>query len=153
MSDVTKITDVANQVQKFWGPIVYDKLRSHYHLAGLVSKDYSGEIKIVNTENENDYVILQVSLSTPVSQKSDSLFGWVILRGFVLNPNDDGSTISARAINLHYLEINPTGIHKGIVRLKKVNFNSGMFIKISEKGLMGNMVRISGFCRGGLEIL
>ena len=32
--------------------------------------DFQGEVKIVNSENENDYVILQVSLSTPVSQHS-----------------------------------------------------------------------------------
>ena len=84
--------------------------------------------------------------------EEDGLFGWVILRGFVLNPRDDGSTISARALNLHYLEITPTGVHKGVVRLKKVSFKNGMFIKISEKGLLGNMVRISGFCHGGIEI-
>jgi hypothetical protein len=84
--------------------------------------------------------------------EEDGLFGWVILRGFVLNPRDDGSTISARALNLHYLEITPTGVHKGVVRLKRVSFKNGIFIKISEKGLLGNMVRISGCCRGGIEI-
>lgn len=31
--------------------------------------DFQGEVKIVNSDNENDYVILQVSLSTPVSQQ------------------------------------------------------------------------------------
>ena len=31
--------------------------------------DFNGEVKIVNSDNENDYVILQVSLSTPVSQQ------------------------------------------------------------------------------------
>ena len=33
--------------------------------------DFQGEVKIVNSENENDYVILQVSLSTPVNQQLD----------------------------------------------------------------------------------
>ena len=85
--------------------------------------------------------------------EEDGLFGWVFIRGFVLNPRDDGSTISARAINLHYLEFTPMGIHKGVVRLKKVTFRHGIFIKMSEKGILGKTVRISGFCHGGIEIL
>ena len=45
MSDVITIGNVSEQVQKFWGPIVYDQLREHTHLVGLVSKDYSGQIQ------------------------------------------------------------------------------------------------------------
>lgn len=45
MDNVLKISEVTDQIQKFWGPIVYDKLQTHTHLAGLVSKDYTGEIK------------------------------------------------------------------------------------------------------------
>jgi hypothetical protein len=70
----------------------------------------------------------------------------------VFNPRESGSSISARAINLHYFEISPQGVHKGVVRFKKVSFRNGIFIKMSEKGLLGNMVRISGFCHGGIEI-
>ena len=99
---------------------------------------------------ESDWATLEISM--PLNQEQTGLFGWVFLRGFVLNPNDDGNTITARAINLHYIEMDPMGIRKGVVRLKKVSFNHGLFIKISEKGLLGNAVRISGFCKGGLEI-
>jgi hypothetical protein len=99
---------------------------------------------------ESDWATLEISM--PLNAEMTGLFGSVFLRGFVLNPTDNGDSITARAINLHYLEINPMGIHKGVVRLKKVAFNSGPFIKISEKGLLGNMVRISGFCQGALEI-
>ena len=86
------------------------------------------------------------------SEGTDGLFGWVWLRGLVFNPREDGSTINARAINLHYFEISPQGVHKGVVRFKKVSFRNGIFIKMSEKGLLGNIVHISGFCHGGIEI-
>ena len=86
------------------------------------------------------------------SEETDGLFGWVWLRGLVFNPRESGSSISARAINLHYFEISPQGVHKGVVRFKKVSFRNGIFIKMSEKGLLGNIVYISGFCHGGIEI-
>jgi len=86
------------------------------------------------------------------SEETDGLLGWVWLRGLVFNPRESGSSISARAINLHYFEISPQGVHKGVVRFKKVSFRNGIFIKMSEKGLLGNIVYISGFCHGGIEI-
>ena len=86
------------------------------------------------------------------SEETDGLFGWVWLRGLVFNPRESGSSISALAINLHYIEITPMGVNKGVVRLKKVSFRNGIFIKMSEKGLLGNIVYISGFCHGGIEI-
>ena len=86
------------------------------------------------------------------SEETDGLFSWVWLGGFVFNPREDGSRINARAINLHYFEISPQGVHKGVVRFKKVSFRNGMFVKMSEKGLLGNIVYISGFCHGGIEI-
>ena len=86
------------------------------------------------------------------SEETDGLFGWVWLRGLVFNPREDGSRINARAINLHYFEISPQGLRRGVVRLKTVSFRNGIFIKMSEKGLLGNIVHISGFCHGGIEI-
>ena len=88
----------------------------------------------------------------PVNQEPTGLFGWVFLRGFVFNPRENESFINARAINLHYFEISPQGVHNGVVRFKKVSFRNGIFIKMSEKGLLGNIVYISGFCHGGIEI-
>ena len=90
--------------------------------------------------------------TTPVNQEPTGLFGWVFLRGMVFNPREDGSRINARAINLHYIEISPQGLRGGVVRLKTVSFRNGLFIKMSEKGLFGNVVRVSGFCHGGIEI-
>ncbi len=85
-------------------------------------------------------------------EEPTGLFGWVWLRGLVFNPREDGSRINARAINLHYFEITPQGVHRGVVRLKTVSFRNGIFIKISEKGLLGNIVHISGFCHGSINI-
>ena len=85
-------------------------------------------------------------------EEQTSLFGWVWLRGLVFNPREDGSRINARAINLHYFEITPQGIHRGVVRLKTVSFRNGIFIKMSEKGLLGNIVHVSGFCHGSIDI-
>ena len=114
--------------------------------------EFTGEVKIVNSNDPDDFCIIDVSLVTPMSQESDGLFGWVFLRGLVFNPREDGSRINARAINLHYFEISLQGVHKGVVRLKTVSFRNGVFIKMSEKGLLGNIVYISGFCHGGIEI-
>ena len=86
------------------------------------------------------------------SEEPTSLLGWVWLRGMVFNPREDGSRINARAINLHYLEFTPQGIRRGVVRLKSVSFRNGMFIKMSEKGLLGNMVHVTGFCHGSIDI-
>ena len=63
-----------------------------------------------------------------------------------------GSRINARAINLHYLEFTPQGFHRGVVRLKSVSFRNGIFIKMSEKGLLGNIVYVTGFCHGSIDI-
>jgi len=86
------------------------------------------------------------------SEETDGLFDWVWLRGLVFNPRGDGSRLNARAINLHYVEITPQGLRRGVVRLKTVSFRNGPFIKLSEKGLLGNAVRVSGFCHGGIDI-
>ena len=42
---LTNPSDVANQVQQFWSDIFEKELRENTLLAGLVSKDYEGEIK------------------------------------------------------------------------------------------------------------
>jgi len=90
---------------------------------------------------------------TSEDEDSDGLFGWVFLRGWIFNPREDGSKITARAINLQYTEINFQGINKGVARLKKVSFRNGFFIKLAERGVLGYIVHVSGFCHGGLEIL
>ncbi len=51
------------------------------------------------------------------SEETDGLFGWVWLRGLVFNPRESGSSISARAINLHYFEISPQGVHLSITHI------------------------------------
>lgn len=42
---VTLLSDVANQVQKFWSPLFQDELLERNLLANLVNKSYDGEIK------------------------------------------------------------------------------------------------------------
>jgi len=101
-----------------------------------IVKETQETIDVINTEDE----------------KPTGLFGWVWLRGLVFNPREDGSKINARAINLHYFEITPQGVHRGVVRLKTVSFRNGIFIKMSEKGLLGNIVYITGFCHGSIDI-
>ena len=104
-----------------------------------------------SVEEKQETVDVSMSIDQG-SEETDGLLGWVWLRGLVFNPRESGSSISARAINLHYFEISPQGVHKGVVRFKKVSFRNGIFIKMSEKGLLGNIVYISGFCHGGIEI-
>lgn len=41
----TNISDVTNQIQKFWAPMFQKELRESLLLGGLVNKDYQGEIK------------------------------------------------------------------------------------------------------------
>lgn len=41
----TTLTEVENQIQKYWAPVATNKLRETLLLAELVSKDYEGEIK------------------------------------------------------------------------------------------------------------
>lgn len=114
-------------------------------------KTYVDKAKPIAIHNaESDRATLEVIM--PVNQEPTGIFGWVWLRGLVFNPREDGSRINARAINLHYLEITPQGLRSGVVRLKKVSFRNGVFIKMSEKGLLGNIAHISGFCHGGIEI-
>jgi hypothetical protein len=45
MSEQTMLADVTNQIQKFWSPMFMDQLKESTLLAGLVNKDYQGEIK------------------------------------------------------------------------------------------------------------
>jgi len=101
-------------------------------------------------DDESEWSTSEVIM--PVSQEPTGLFGWVWLRGLVFNPRESGSSISALAINLHYIEITPMGVNKGVVRLKKVSFRNGIFIKMSERGLFGYTVYVSGFCHGGIDI-
>lgn len=42
---VTLLSDVQNQIQKFWAPTFVDQLKENNILASLVNKDYSGEIR------------------------------------------------------------------------------------------------------------
>jgi len=86
------------------------------------------------------------------SEETDGLFDWVFLRGLVFNPMENESSINALAINLQYFEITPQGINKGVARLKTVSFRNGIFIKMSEIGLFGYTVHVSGFCHGGIDI-
>ena len=94
----------------------------------------------------------KVTMIDDDSEEPTSILGWVWLRGMVFNPREDGSKINARAINLHYLEFTPQGIRRGVVRLKSVSFRNGIFIKMSENGLLGNMVHVTGFCHGSIDI-
>ena len=41
----TLLSDVTNQVNKYWAPIFMKELRQRLLLGALVNKDYSGEIK------------------------------------------------------------------------------------------------------------
>jgi hypothetical protein len=133
-----------------WSPITIDV---EIVAPEEANTEFTGEIKIINSEDPDDYCIIDVSLSTPNIHESDGLFGWVFLHGWIFNPREQGTKISARAINLHYLELTPMGVYKGVVRLKKVSFKNGLFIKRTEKGLLGKTVRVTGFCHGGIEIL
>ncbi len=45
MSAVTTLTDVSNQIQKFWSPLFMKELRATMLLGSLVNRDYDGEIK------------------------------------------------------------------------------------------------------------
>lgn len=45
MSQVTTLTEVAAQVQKYWSPIFTKQLRESLLLGSLVNKEYQGEIK------------------------------------------------------------------------------------------------------------
>lgn len=42
---VTSLTEVTNQIQKYWSPVFTKRLRESLLLGGLVNKDYDGEIK------------------------------------------------------------------------------------------------------------
>jgi hypothetical protein len=42
---ITNITDMADQVQKFWSPLFEKELRENTLLPGLVSKSYQGDLK------------------------------------------------------------------------------------------------------------
>src|SRR6185295_4628578 len=42
---LTNLSEVANQIQKFWAPKFTAQLREDLLLGGLVSKEYQGEIK------------------------------------------------------------------------------------------------------------
>jgi len=113
--------------------------------------DYTIRAKAKDSyDAESDWGTLEVTM--PVNQESDGLFGWVFLRGLVFNPGENESSINALAINLYYIEITSMGVNKGVVRLKKVSFRNGIFIKMSEIGLFGYTVHVSGFCYGGIDI-
>lgn len=45
MSAVTTLTDVTNQIQKFWSPLFMKELRNTMLLGSLVNREYDGEIK------------------------------------------------------------------------------------------------------------
>jgi hypothetical protein len=60
---VTNITDVANQVQKFWSPIFASKLKEETVLPSLVSKDYEGAI-----QNFGDTVYVS-AITRPTAQR------------------------------------------------------------------------------------
>lgn len=42
---LTNLSDVANQIQKFWSPLMAKELRANLLLGSLINKDYQGEIK------------------------------------------------------------------------------------------------------------
>lgn len=45
MAAITTLTDVTNQIQKFWSPLFMKELRATMLLGSLVNRDYEGEIK------------------------------------------------------------------------------------------------------------
>lgn len=42
---VTKLSDISNNVQKFWSPLFVDELRENSVLPSLVMRDYQGDLK------------------------------------------------------------------------------------------------------------
>jgi|SRR3990167_1740294 len=45
MSAVTTLTEVTNQIQKFWSPLFMEELRATMLLGSLVNREYQGEIR------------------------------------------------------------------------------------------------------------
>lgn len=51
MSEITRMSDIADQVKKYWGPLGINKLKQDSLLPSLVSKEYEGTL-----QNEGDTV-------------------------------------------------------------------------------------------------
>jgi hypothetical protein len=91
------------------------------------------------------------SFSEEKSTEEDGLLGFVRLRGWIFNPKKVGLNYHARAIRLRYTELSLSGINTGIIRLQKVTFRAGPFIRMQEFGVLGSFTHVSGFCFGGIK--
>ncbi len=64
MSEITRMSDIADQVKKYWGPIGINKLKQDTLLPSLVSKDYEGTL-----QNEGDTVyVSEVNVPTATTK-------------------------------------------------------------------------------------
>lgn len=112
--------------------------------------EFTGEVKIVNSDDPNDFCIIDVSLATSANQYSEGIFGITIIRGFVFNVKQHGTDITFRAIRLHYITISSMEKTTGVMRFQRCSMNDFIFERRYDIGPLGSFTWMFGICRGGL---
>lgn len=69
MSELTKMSDIADQVKTYWGPIAINSLKQDNLLASLVNREYEGTL-----QNEGDTVRVS-EVNVPTATMTDSSTG------------------------------------------------------------------------------
>jgi len=88
----------------------------------------------------------------PEPEPEDGVFGITIIRGFVSNVKQQGTSITFRAIRLHYLSFSTMEKITGVVRLQKCTIDDFAFERRWDMGPLGSFSWIFGIIRGDLEI-
>jgi len=107
-------------------------------IAQAIAFDKAGNLKISNEEKSQ-------------SQDPDAFIGWTFLIGWISNVEDAGDIITAQAIRLRYIEVAPTGITIGFVKMKAVEFSSYNLLAGTLRSF-GKMSMVIGIFKGEIII-
>ena len=90
--------------------------------------------------------------AVPQSQGQDASVGWTFLVGWISNVEEAENIITAQAIRLRYIEIAPTGINTGFVKMTAVEFSSHNLVGRITLRSFGRMSLVFGIFKGGITI-
>jgi len=106
-------------------------------IAQAIAYDKAGNLKISNKK---------------AGQSQDPDFiGYTFLIGLISNVEEAENIITAQAIRLRYIEIAPTGINKGFVKMTAVEFSNHNLVGRTLRSF-GQMSLVIGIFKGGITI-
>ncbi|MCK5113067.1 MAG: hypothetical protein KAQ84_05935, partial [Thermoplasmatales archaeon] len=133
-----------------WKPIICGPYKIKVIAYDNAGQNTSAEIKVLKWR-AHPILILAGSLFILKQLRSKQPFRMTFIRGTVLNLKRVRNEYHARAVRLHYTEFTGLSRVSSTIKLRRISFAHGPFIRTYDIGPLGLTTYIIGFVPGGLN--